>query len=256
MSHKMALYKSRVAKIGSYALLGAENSPKEQCGPRKVAPKGTRVVRARFDLLAWISVFKTVPHGQCVRGPQAVRAAVGREGWDGRELSSSSQPRLTGSLSMRPPRATIRARRRALTPQRGQRLWAVYPTGVRPVRPCCRCSPESPSERNATVKREKRYVAGHQCGPRLTLSAERCIDSFEQGQAVLKSSESPFSLIIASPPDTRVGTGCLSPVRAGDAQQAESVRQILPGAAINLGVSPTVQGHGLPWRRSRCHLRD
>ena len=255
MSHKMALYKSRVAKIGSYALLGAENSPKEQCGPRKVAPKGTRVIRARFDLLAWISVFKTVPHGQCVRAPQAVRAAVGREGWDGRELSRSSQPRHTGSLSMRPLGQRF-VRDGGLTPQRGQRLWAVHPTQVRPVRPCCRCSPESPSERNATIKREKRYVVGHQCGPRLTLSAERCIDSFEQGQAVLKSSENPFSLIIASPPDTHVGIGCLSPVRAGDAQQAESVRQILPGAAINLGVSPTVQGHGLPWRGSRCHLRD
>jgi hypothetical protein len=46
------------------------------------------------------------------------------------------------------------------------------------------------------------------------------------------------------------------PLHTGDAQQGEFVRHILLGAAINLGMPPTVQGHGLPWRRSRRHPGD
>jgi subtilisin family serine protease len=35
-------------------------------------------------------------------------------------------------------------------------------------------------------------------------------------------------------------------IRTGDAQQVEFVRQILRGAAVNLGMPPTIQGYGLP----------
>jgi hypothetical protein len=45
-------------------------------------------------------------------------------------------------------------------------------------------------------------------------------------------------------------------MHTGDAQQVEFVRQILLGAAINLGMPLTVQGRSLSWRRSRCHPGD